>query len=88
MTELEKLKKYLDDNGYYSEWNGVYGENDQIIVYKNPAKTNRYWDVVCHRNSYGGDQGLLEIYGELLDDVEGDLTADKVIEKYLKGGKF
>ena len=88
MTELEKLKKYLDDNGYDFEmfnhrrahpymfkYSG--DEPDQIIVY-GPGHV-RSWDVVCHDYSYGGPEGLLELYGELCTDVIGWLTANDMI---------
>ena len=91
MTELEKLKKYLDDKGYDSEWNNVISENDQIIVFNGVARI-RSWDAVCHPHSYGGMDGLLEIYGSLCTDVIGWLTADDVIKileyKYNKGTDF
>lgn len=84
MTELEKLKNYLDDHGYVSKWCDIFSSNDQIIVYADDKATVRSWDVVCHEWSYGGKDGLLEIYGSLLDDVDGWLTADDVIKKYLE----
>lgn len=103
LTELEKLKNYLDEHGYISEWHEVFSENDQIIVYTegelSPDEIRepwcemkldgkqyiRSWDVVCHPYSYGGKEGLLEIYGSVVEDVEGWLTAEDVINKYLKG---
>lgn len=51
----------------------------QIVVYDGAV---RIWDVVCHRGSYGCDQGLLEGMGVLFGpDVEGCLTAEDVIKK-------
>lgn len=88
MTELEKLKKYLDENGIRNEWNSVLSDMDQIIVY-DPKHENRLWDVVSHYGSYGGYRGLLEIYGSLCTDVIGWLTADdviKIIENHKKNG--
>ena len=85
MTELEKLKKYLDENGIRNEWNSVLSDMDQIIVYDQKHE-NRLWDVVSHYGSYGGDRGLLEIYGSLCTDVIGWLTADDVI-KIIKNNK-
>ena len=78
MTELEKLKKYLDEHNYKSEWNDVCGRTDQIVVY-GPCNI-RSWDVVSHEYSYGGKDGLLELYGEPCNDVIGWLTADDVIK--------
>ena len=34
--------------------------------------SKRQWDVVCHRGSYGADDGLLEIYGTIVPDNAGD----------------
>ena len=51
----------------------------QIVVYKDGVRS---WDVICHRGSYGCDQGLLEGMGDLFGiDVEGGLTAADVIKK-------
>lgn len=104
MTELEKLKNYLDENCYVSKWNNIWSKNDQIIVYIendfgyppeakerwysdleiDGKKYIRIWDAVCHKYSYGGQEGKLEIYGSIVEDVEGWLTAEDVINKYLK----
>lgn len=115
-SELEKLKKYLDDNGYVSELHSFIrkdGIPDIVIVYEEyryPVDSSeitneppftfitrddknyiRTWDAVCHEFSYGGKDGLLEVYGSLVDvdgtllnDVEGWLTAEDIINKYLK----
>lgn len=88
MTELEKLKKYLDENGIRNEWNPVISDMDQVIVY-DPKYKVRLLDAVCHRGSYGGDKGLLKIYGSLCTDVIGWLTADdviKIIKNHKKNG--
>lgn len=43
------------------------------------------WDAICHRYSYGGKKGLLEIMGDIVrndvDDVEGWLTADDILAR-------
>lgn len=108
MTELEKLKKYLDDHGYRNSWGHHFskspiseaykmafgqkiysstdedqnlvdydGTQEQIIVYDDNGR--RSWDVVCHDWSYGGKDGLLELYGDLCTDVIGCLTANDMI---------
>ena len=57
----------------------------QIIVYDENGK--KLWDAVCHRGSYGYENGLLEIYGNIVDEkkdgdeVVGWLTADDVIAR-------
>ena len=43
------------------------------------------WDAICHSGSYGHSEGLLEIYGSIVqseyDDVEGYLTAEEILER-------
>lgn len=88
MTEMDKLEKYLEDNGYEYERGIPLAGGDQIIVM---SEGKRIWDAVCHHYSYGGDEGLLETYGTIVDEesagdeVEGWLTAEDVISR-MKGG--
>lgn len=94
MSELDKLQKYLEVNGYvysrtdevnnFVEVIGVEGicklDRHQIIVYD--KKMNRQWDAICHYGSYGYKQGLLEVSGCITsDDVEGYLTAQDIINR-------
>ena len=49
-----------------------------------PNKEDCVCDAICHKYSYGYDQGLLEIMGlseDPCDDVEGWLTAEQVFER-------
>ena len=43
------------------------------------------FDAICHRGSYGHDDGLLEIMGTIVDvdydEVEGYLSAKEIIER-------
>lgn len=44
------------------------------------------WDAICHKYSYGGPEGLLEIMGYIVrsdwdEDVEGWLTAEDVLSR-------
>lgn len=92
MDEMIKLWLYLTNHEYNIEWeyqrlqrehpedNILY--KNQIIVYD--KENNRLWDAICHHGSYGYEKGLLEIYGCICDDVVGCLTADDVIDNYLK----
>lgn len=97
LIEFNKLEQYLKDNGYeYERHDRLPGipENiepvsdyHQLIVYKDGV---RQWDVICHYGSYGYADGLLEIYGNIVTEEDGDsvvgwLTADDVIQR-LKGG--
>lgn len=101
MTELDKLEQYLkgnnisydredrdaiyDENGYE-----VWREFHQICVpsaYEAKSSFPGSWDAICHSGSYGYEQGLLEIYGSLVDvekdgdSVAGWLTAEDVISR-------
>lgn len=91
MTELEKLGQWLEANG--AQWkthSTPWGEEDQIVVFN--AAGWSIWDAVCHKHSYGGDCGLIEVYDG--KDVLGWLTAADVIARIdvrdfsinLKGG--
>lgn len=49
-----------------------------------PNKQDCVCDAICHKYSYGHEQGLLEIMGlseAPEDDVEGWLTAEQVFER-------
>lgn len=87
MSELEKLKKYLEDHkiphiAKVEKHEGIVWRN-QIIVLDDAGK--QLWDVICQRGSFGFEKGLLEGMGvpggdEGLD-VEGWLTADEIIKR-------
>lgn len=92
MIEMDKLETYLKRNGikYHrihmplciSKEGFICGERNQIIVYGEDEK--RQWDAICHKGSYGYEDGLLEIMGNIVRDdetVEGWLTAADVIER-------
>lgn len=99
MDELAKLEFWLrshhipyeriDENP--SEWSPLL-DRHQICV---PSEKIRNWDAICHYGSYGYEDGLLEIYGELVTEDDGDsvvgyLTAADVVkrvEAWLKRGK-
>ena len=57
----------------------------QIIIYR---KGERISDVISHWGSYGGQEGLLEVYLESIDDVYGYLSAKEafsiIMEDYCK----
>ena len=86
MSELEKLEKYLKENGFIYRRGkaGIANHDDwgQIIVYNKDGE--RQWDAICNFGSYGHEEGLLEIMGTIVqgsDSVEGWLTADDVIKR-------
>lgn len=68
---------YMDEDIYSRA-----GESVPQIWYPNRKKA--VCDVICHKYSYGGDRGLLEIMGLVdneYDDVEGYLTAEDVFKR-------
>ena len=46
-----------------------------------PSKAEPVCDVICHQYSYGGTEGLLEIMGLVIDDI------DDSVEGWLKAGE-
>ena len=88
MTEMARLAEKLKQNKIPFEI--VYmdkevfsrcGESVPQIWY--PNRKRPICDVICHKFSYGGDLGLLEIMGLTDDDeeVEGYLTSEDVFKK-------
>ena len=92
LQELDKLEQYMKDHGIKYEREDHNPGSDfekqrgmdwhQISVpCSGPQKE---WDAVCHYGSYGYEDGLLEIMGDIVStgyDVEGWLTAEDVIER-------
>lgn len=78
MTELDKLEEYLKSRGeIYSRVDKGFDDYgyDKHGIYVFDAHGNKIWDVICQRGSYGYKQGLLELYGDLVDaDKVGDLV--------------
>ena len=75
MTEMTKLATLLaKENIPFQLVIQEYYETPQIII---PNEEERTMDIVCHKHSYGGNKGLLEIMGitNEYDDVIGWLTA-------------
>lgn len=100
MTELDKLEQYLKNNNIpydredrdamYLDDGEAWREFHQICVpsaYEAKSSFPGSWDAICHPGSYGYEQGLLEIYGSLVDEkkdgdsVVGWLTAEDVISR-------
>lgn len=104
LTQLNKVEQYLIDNNIpYERF-----DNEDEISTQIPYCLDRYerhqicvpgcsaqireWDVICQRGSYGAEDGLLEIYGSIVDlnagdSVEGWLTADDVIARIKRSSK-
>ena len=95
MSELDKLELYLIAAGYKHyeriDEEHLFFSRHQIVVYNEKGK--KLWDAICHRGSYGYENGLLEIYGNIVDEkkdgdeVVGWLTADDVIKRIERNNK-
>lgn len=91
MNEMLKLWSYLTEHNYNIAWifNKLHrSHSEDEIIYRNQIivyddVNTRLWDAVCDHGSYGYEEGLIEIYGVICDDVVGCLTADEVID-YIK----
>ena len=86
MNEFEKLVKWLSKNDYNYILTDLCG-GDQVIIYTEDGE--RFCDVICHKYSYGYEQGLLEMMGRPVNTegcVKGYLTAkdceDIILGKY------
>ena len=95
MSELDKLEKYLKEHGYEYKRHDIKRtprtiERHQVIVYENGKLL---WDAVCQPGSYGYEEGLLEIMGDIVwydidgDSVRGWLTANDVISRIELGAE-
>ena len=77
-TEMDKLAAKLTEMGIQFEDRQIY-----LTVYE---KGRKVWDAVCSPFSYGGQSGLLEVMGVIVDgkrengEVKGWQTADDVIQ--------
>ena len=88
--ELDKLEKFLQQNGYQYErieMQGGIGEDLHQIKVFDEENGKELFDVICQRGSYGYEEGLLEAMGSIVneeeigDRVEGYLTADEIIRR-------
>lgn len=81
-TEMEKLITMVDNANYENCVEEIF-DTPQLILKKNGARVG---DVICHKYSFGGDNGLLEILGcgikdsDGEDDAKGYLTAEECFE--------
>lgn len=81
-TEMTKLIEILTKSNIPFEITPCWGAPQ--VWY--PNRKHAVCDAVCHKFSYGGKDGLLEIMGlvdeeEGGDDVEGYLTAEEVANR-------
>lgn len=78
MSEIDKLAAMLTERGISFVRQPIF-DGEQILV---PGE----WDAVCHRYSYGGPEGLLEVMGDPVTlpgegAVAGWLAAEDVIRR-------
>lgn len=83
LTEIKKLADELMEKGIAFIFH-PFQDGYQIVV-KDPETQKYKWDAVCHIFSYGHDEGLLEIMGEIVenddDSVEGWLSAEDILKR-------
>ena len=83
LPEIKKLADGLMEKGIAFTFHNLH-DGYQVEV-KDPKTQEYKWDAVCHSFSYGNDQGLLEIMGEIVDNdydaVEGWLTAEDILKR-------
>lgn len=84
MSEMDKLAIGLEEKGIGFERIDLF-DGEQILVPTSDGEDVE-WDAVCHKYSYGGPDGLLEIMGSIVsenagDTVEGYLTAEDILKR-------
>lgn len=85
MTEMQKLRKLLDDAGI--KWSDCSTEGELSIERTHFEYKDEYWSVIHGFGTYGGysyweeDRGLLEIWdGNEDEEPIGFLTAEEAFE--------
>lgn len=99
MSELDILAQYLKKHNIPFErydCDKIFALDDDYTFHLDrhqicvPSQKYPLWDAICQQGSYGYEDGLLEIYGDIVetggDVVEGYLTAQDVIERIEKRG--
>ena len=87
-NQLDVLEKILIEKGIGYERIDEVTPIPDVVFMNDPGDfhqirgkiKNFKWDVVCHKGSYGFEDGLLEYEDNIEDDPIGCLTADKVIK--------
>ena len=99
MNELDKLRKMLDDakipyKSYQKTWDGDthslhnrFGEAGKYernqVIYGKYGRGKWKIDGICQYGSFGAAKGLIETYGELGTDEDGEpmvMTAKEMFE--------
>lgn len=87
LMEMFKLAKGLEEKGIPFDFvSAAFYKGAQIFVYDEEG--NREWDAICNEVSYGHEEGLIEIMGDIVDieatggdSVEGWLTAEDILKR-------
>ncbi len=87
--EISKLVEFFENNNLPYEVDRLFDG----YIFSFPSHKKRLWDVICHCHSYGHERGLLEAMGTIVaddceDTVEGYLTADEIIKRFLKNANL
>ena len=94
-NQLDVLEKMLIEKGIEYERTDEATPIPDVIFMNGPGDFHQIsgkikdfkWDAVCHKGSYGYEDGLLEYEDNVEDDVIGRLTADKVI-RLIESGEY
>lgn len=87
LTEFNKFELMLkdagieyvrDDDGNFDllDWHQIRSSEEE-----NWNRQQGWFSVICHFGSYGYDRGLLEFWGDFMNDPIGYLTAEECFEK-------
>lgn len=101
MNEMTKLAILLAKNDIPFELVGMRSMSDDMTTFNkpvvqivSPSIADRKMDAVCHKCSYGGEEGLLEIMvedpafeKENCDSVVGWLTAEEAFPYFERWSK-
>lgn len=85
INPVDKLAEMLRNAGIPYEMTYNPFTNSDILCY--PTKDNCLADAIYFWGSYGYEQGLLEVYGEIVeidDEVEGYLSAEEAFRRIKK----
>lgn len=81
-VEMDLLEKFIDQNPRLRSKRKDLLDGEQLLVYKD-GSPNVYFDAILHLGSYGHENNLLEIMGDIVkdteDSVKGWLTANDII---------
>ena len=84
-TEMNKLDAALTEMGVEHIYDHEYRGGEQIVV---TEKSKYRWDAICTPDSYGWNEGLLEVMGKPLighNGVMGYRTAEDVLKMMKEG---